>query len=43
VASNPSDRDGRHVHDLSETGLAVEAEREKVRRYQEYFDVPSDR
>jgi hypothetical protein len=42
VASNPSDRDGRHTHDVSETGLDVAAEREKVRRYQEYFDVPSD-
>jgi hypothetical protein len=42
VESNPDDRDGRHVHHFSELGLDAGAEREKVRRYQEYFDVPSE-
>ncbi len=43
VESNPDDRDGRHVHHYSELGLDAGAEREKVRRYQEYFDVPSEK
>jgi len=43
VGSNPDDRDGRHVHHYSELGLDAGAEREKVRRYQEYFDVPSEK
>ncbi len=43
VESNPDDRDGRHVHHYSEIGLDAGAEREKVRRYQEYFDVPSEK
>ncbi len=42
VSSNPDDRDGKHVHHYSELGLDAGAEREKVRRYQEYFDVPSE-
>jgi hypothetical protein len=42
ISSNPSDRDGKHVHRIEDTGLDVAEEREKVRRYQEYFDVPSE-
>jgi hypothetical protein len=42
VASNPSDRDGRHEHSFAGTGLDVEEERAKVKRYQEYFDVASE-
>jgi hypothetical protein len=42
VARNPSDRDGRHVHRLEDTGLDLEAERAKVKRYQDYFDVASE-
>jgi hypothetical protein len=42
VASNPSDRDGQHVHRIEDTGLDVEEERAKFKRYQEYFDVPSE-
>jgi len=42
VEANPSDRDGRHTHDFSETGLDLEAEREKVKRYQDYFGVESE-
>lgn len=43
VDSNPDDRDGRHVHHYSELGLDAGSEREKVKRYQEYFDVPSEK
>ena len=42
IASNPSDRDGRHRHRFQDTGLDLADEREKVKRYQEYFDVPSE-
>jgi hypothetical protein len=42
IADNPSDRDGRHAHDFSDTGLDRDAEREKVKRYQEYFGVSSE-
>ncbi|MBW2382687.1 MAG: sulfotransferase [Deltaproteobacteria bacterium] len=42
VASNPSDRDGKHVHRIEDTGLDFAEERAKVKRYQEYFDVPSE-
>jgi hypothetical protein len=30
------------MHRIEDTGLDVAEEREKVRRYQEYFDVPSE-
>jgi hypothetical protein len=43
VEGNPDDRDGRHAHRFSETGLDPDEEREKVRRYQEAFDVPSEK
>ena len=43
VEGNPDDRDGRHSHQFSETGLDPDEEREKVRRYQETFDVPSEK
>lgn len=42
VASNPSDRDGQHVHSFADTGLDLEEERSKVKRYQDYFDVASE-
>lgn len=42
LANNPDDRDGSHSHSFAETGLDVEEERAKVKRYQEYFDVPSE-
>lgn len=43
VEDNPDDRDGRHAHRFTETGLDPDEEREKVRRYQEAFDVPSEK
>ncbi len=39
VDNNPSDRDGQHAHRFEDTGLDPGEEREKVKRYQEYFDV----
>jgi hypothetical protein len=38
--ANPSDKHGRHEHRFSETGLDLDEERDRIRRYQEYFDVP---
>ncbi len=40
--SNPSDRDGRHEHSFADTGLDEAEQRAKVKRYQEYFDVPNE-
>jgi hypothetical protein len=42
VESNPSDRDGKHAHSFAGTGLDVDEERAKVKRYQEYFGVESE-
>lgn len=42
VASNPSDRDGRHRHRFEDTGLDLEEERAKVARYVDYFDVTTE-
>lgn len=42
VESNPDDRDGKHVHRFAATGLDIDEEREKVRRYQETFEVASE-
>jgi hypothetical protein len=42
VAANPSSRDGKHVHRFADTRLDIDEEREKVRRYQEYFGVESE-
>ena len=39
VGQNPSDRDGRHHHRFKDTGLDLEEQRERTRRYVEYFDV----
>lgn len=39
---NPDDRDGKHVHRFAATGLDIDEERAKVRRYQETFDVESE-
>ncbi len=42
LRANPSDRDGAHRHSLEGSGIDLEAERAKVKRYQEYFDVPPE-
>ena len=42
LADNPQDKHGRHTYTFAETGLDEGALRERARRYQEYFDVPSE-
>ena len=42
LEQNPDDRDGKHIHRFADTGLDRDAERAKVRRYQECFEVESE-
>ena len=42
LENNPDDRDGRHVHSFAATGLDIDEEREKVKRYPDTFDVESE-
>jgi len=41
-AANPSDKHGVHTYRFADTGLDEGEWRERARRYQEYFDVPSE-
>jgi hypothetical protein len=41
-AANPSDKHGVHAYRFADTGLDEGEWRERARRYQEYFDVPSE-
>jgi len=40
--ANPSDKHGVHTYRFADTGLVEGEWRERARRYQEYFDVPSE-
>jgi hypothetical protein len=42
LARNPPDRHGTHRYSFADTGLDEGELRERARRYQEYFDVPSE-
>jgi len=42
LAANPQDKFGKHAYTFAETGLDEGELRERARRYQEYFDVPSE-
>jgi hypothetical protein len=42
LAANPADKYGKHTYTFSETSLDEGELRERARRYQEYFDVPSE-
>jgi len=42
LASNPSDKHGRHEHRFEDLGLDLDEERARVREYQEYFGVRSE-
>jgi hypothetical protein len=42
LEQNPQDKYGGHKYTFSETGLDEGPLRAKARRYQEYFDVPSE-
>jgi len=41
--ANPSDKHGAHEYRFADTGLDEQRERAKVARYQDYFNVPSER
>ena len=41
-AANPRDKHGTHTYTFAETGLNEGEWRERARRYQDYFDVPSE-
>ena len=41
-AANPSDKHGAHTYTFADTGLDEGEWRERARRYQDYFDVPSE-
>src|SRR5262249_46052088 len=42
LAENPQDKHGRHRYSFAEAGLDEGEWRERVERYQKYFDVPSE-
>ncbi|HME72362.1 MAG TPA: sulfotransferase [Myxococcota bacterium] len=42
LAENPQDKHGGHRYSLADTGLDAEKLRERARRYQNYFAVPSE-
>ena len=42
LASHPQDRYGKHTYTFAETGLDEGELRERARRYQEFFSVPSE-
>ena len=42
LASNPDDKHGKHSYGFADTGLDETRERERVRGYQERFQVPSE-
>jgi len=42
LALNPVDKHGRHRYRFADTGLDAGELRERARRYQTYFDVPSE-
>jgi Sulfotransferase family len=41
-AAHPQDKHGSHTYTFADTGLDEGTWRERARRYQEYFDVPSE-
>jgi hypothetical protein len=41
-AANPSDKHGTHTYTFADTGLDEGMWRERSRRYQDYFDLPSE-
>jgi hypothetical protein len=42
LAANPADKHGAHRYRFADTGLDAAEERERVKRYTEYFDVPPE-
>ena len=42
LAEHSDEEHGKHAHRFEDTGLDVDEARARVRRYQDYFDVPSE-
>jgi hypothetical protein len=42
LETHSDDEHGRHTHRFEDTGLDLGEARERVKRYQEYFDIPSE-
>ncbi|HZR82790.1 MAG TPA: sulfotransferase [Candidatus Binatia bacterium] len=42
LADNPQDKHGRHRYSFADSGLDAGEWRDRARRYQQYFDVPSE-
>jgi hypothetical protein len=42
LGDNPRDKHGRHEYTFAATGLDAGEIRERARRYQDYFDIPSE-
>jgi hypothetical protein len=42
LAANPQDKYGKHTYTWSETELDLGEWRDRAKRYQDYFDVPSE-
>ena len=42
LADNPTEKHGGHHYTFADTGLDIGEWRERTRRYQEYFDVPTE-
>jgi hypothetical protein len=42
LGDNPQDKHGTHTYTFAETGLDAGKLREQAKRYQDYFDVPSE-
>ncbi len=42
LGDNPQDKHGIHTYTFAETGLDEGELRDHARRYQDYFDVPSE-
>ena len=43
IAANPQGKHGLHHYDFADTGLDAGYWRERSRRYQQYFDVASEK
>jgi hypothetical protein len=43
LSDNPQEKHGAHHYTFADTGLDETEIRARTRRYQEYFDVPSER
>jgi hypothetical protein len=42
ITANPDDKHGKHAYRFADTGLDLDEERERSKRYQDFFAVPSE-